>query len=134
VGILVLAAGCAAGVAAETAAPGGSAPSFDAGLSALRMLGALAVVLALFLGGAWLFRNGHMMGLRRGPAPKLQVVETRSLGGRQALHVVRYESQVMLIAAAPSGISFLANLQADAPGVEPAPTFSASLAQAMAGK
>jgi flagellar biogenesis protein FliO len=106
----------------------------EAGLSALRVAGALAVVLALFLGGVWLFRNWQRLALRRGGSARLALLETRSLGNRQALFVVGYERQRMLLAASPAGVSLIAHLPEadDGTGVaspSPVPSFAAALQQ-----
>jgi flagellar biogenesis protein FliO len=82
----------------------------DAGPSLLRVLGALAVVLGLFLGSVWLFRNGPQIGFRRSRAARLQVLESRSLGGRHSLHVIAYERERFLVASAPGGINLLSSL------------------------
>lgn len=84
----------------------------DAGLSLFRVMGALALVLALFFGGVWLFRNWQRLSIQRGRAPKLNLVETRSLGARSALYVVGYERERFLVAASPSGINLLSHLPA----------------------
>lgn len=96
---------------AENAALSGLAqggPSLT--VSFIRMLGALALVVALFFGAAWLFRNG----LRFQPAGlaqrKLQILESRALGPRQAVHVIGYENQRLLVGASPNGITLLSAL------------------------
>jgi hypothetical protein len=48
--------------------PAWSAP--DVGVSLLRVLGALALVIGLFLAGVWLFRNGQRLAIPRGRAPQ----------------------------------------------------------------
>src|SRR5580658_4760025 len=60
------------------------------GASFLRVMGALALVIGLFLGGVWLFKNWQRLAVQRGRAPKLNILETRSLGGRHAIFVVGY--------------------------------------------
>lgn len=80
------------------------------GASMVRVFGALALVVALFLGGVWLFRNWQRLALRNGAAPKLNVFEVRSLGQRQALYVVGYEQQRMLIASSATGITLVSHL------------------------
>jgi flagellar biogenesis protein FliO len=103
----------------------------DASASLLRVLGALALVLGLFLGGVWFFKNGKMFSARRGAAPKLNLLETRSLGQRQAICVVGYEKQRFLLATSPNGIEFLTHLP-DSENVEPEPVAAApSFAQAL---
>jgi flagellar biogenesis protein FliO len=126
--------------AAEPARPAPLQPPLpDVGLSLLRVFGALAVVLGVFLGGVWLFRNWQRLALRRGRAPRLNVLEARSLGGRHALYVVGYNQDRFLVAASPSGVSLLSHLQpADEPPAETAdavrPSFARALARRLPGK
>jgi flagellar biogenesis protein FliO len=115
------------------------APMPDVGLSLLRVLGALAVVIAVFLAGVWLVRNWQRLVIHRGRAPRLNVLEVRSLGGRHALYVVGYEQERFLIASSPGGVSLVSHLQsADADGAaEPAPatpSFAQALVQTLKGK
>ena len=92
--------------------PAGAVP--DAGSSILRVIGALLLVTAIFLGGVWLVRNWQRLAIRKGAAPKLNVLEVKSLGQRQALFVVGYQQQRMLLASSPAGVTLLSHL----PGVE----------------
>ncbi len=86
-------------------------PLPPAGPSIIRVFSALALVLALFLGGVWVWRNWQRLLPRNGrAAPLLAICEARGLGNRQTLFVVRYERQRFLIAAAPSGVTLLASL------------------------
>ena len=103
------------------------------GLSAIRALGALALVLAVFLGGVWLFRNGQRLAWRKTGAPRLAILESRPLGNRFALYVVGYEQQRMLIGSSPAGISLLSQLPAAAESVpEPvAPAIATSFTQCL---
>jgi flagellar biogenesis protein FliO len=107
----------------------------DVGASLLRVFGALGLVIGLFLGGVWLFRNWQRLALRRGGnVPRLNVLEVRSLGGRHALYVVGYEQERFLLASSPAGINLLSHLpSADevAPTSE-APAQSVSFPQALA--
>jgi flagellar biogenesis protein FliO len=99
----------------------------DMGASLLRVTGALGLVIALFLGGVWLFKNWQRLALRKGAAPKLAVLEVKSLGQRQALYVVGYEQQRMLLASSAAGITLVSHLPeagAAAPVSEPAPSVS----------
>jgi flagellar biogenesis protein FliO len=86
----------------------------DAAPSLVRVLGALALVIGLFLGGVWLFRNWQRLGVRRGSGPKLNVLEARSLGGRQSIYVIAYEQERFLLSATPAGIHLLSHLPASA--------------------
>ena len=89
----------------------------EAGFSVIRVFGALTLVLGMFLGGAWLFRNWQRLALKRGGRPaQLQIIETRSLGGRHALYVVGYQQQRLLLASSPAGVTLVSHLPgADAP-------------------
>ncbi len=130
-----------AAFAQTTNAPATSlAGPVPAALSLLRVLGALALVLAVFLGGLWLFRNWQRLLLQRGPAPKLHVLEVKSLGQRHALYVVAYEQQRMLLASSPTGVTMLTHLPGAssepevAPAGTPPPHFTAALLQAVTRK
>jgi flagellar biogenesis protein FliO len=99
----------------------------DMGASLLRVTGALGLVIALFLGGVWLFKNWQRLALRKGAAPKLAVLEIKSLGQRQSLYVVGYEQQRMLLASSAAGITLVSHLPeagTAAPVSEPAPSVS----------
>ena len=119
-----------------------TAPSLpDTSFSVLRVFGALALVIGIFLGGVWLFRNWQRLTLQRGRAPKLNLLETRSLGSRQTIHVVGYEQERFLIAASPNGISLLSHLPtAGETEALPesknsaAPSFAQALSQVLKGK
>jgi len=114
----------------------------DPGLSPLfRVIGALALVIGLFLGGVWLFRNWRRLSMQRNGRPKLNVIETRSLGGRHALYVVGYENERFLIASSPSGVNMLSHLPAAVEGGSetgtnnsPSPSFAQALTQVLKGK
>lgn len=84
---------------------------------AFRILGALLLVLALLLGGAWWFRRSRLFGLVPPSEARLKILETKSLGSRHAMHVVEYGEQRFLISDSPAGTNFLTHL-AD-PGEEP---------------
>ena len=95
----------------------------------LRMGGALALVIGLFLTGVWLFRNWQRLARRRGALPKLSVLEVRSLGPRQAIYVVGYEQQRMLLASSPAGVALLSHLP-EAEEEKTAPAARLSFAEA----
>lgn len=109
-------------------------------LSFVRVLGALALVLAIFLGGLWLFRNWQRLVLAQGAPPKLNVLEVKSLGQRHALYVVAYEQQRLLLAASPTGVTLLTHLPAASGEPEitaagaPPPNFATALLQAVTRK
>ena len=95
-------------------------PLPDAGGSLLRVMGSLALVLGLFLGGVWLFKNWQRLTLKGGQQPKLNVLESRSLGARQGVSVLGYDKQRFLIATSPAGVTLLSHLP-DAEAGETAP-------------
>ena len=113
----------------------------DLGLSLLRVLGALALVLAIFFGVVWLIRNWQRLALQRGGGPKLNVLEVRPLGGRHSLYVIGYEQERFLLAASPNGINLLTHLPpvtGEPTAATPAPagkmSFSQALARVLGGK
>jgi flagellar biogenesis protein FliO len=117
----------------------------DAGFSIIRVFGALALVLALFLGGVWLFRNWQRLTIQRGREPQLRVLEMRALGNRHVLYVVGYQQQRLLLAASPAGVALVSHLPsgdevetAPAPAAAPenvaSPNFVQALQQAIQKK
>lgn len=82
----------------------------DASLSVIRVFGALALVLGLFLGGVWLFKNWQRVTTGRGRSSRLHIIETRALGGKHALYVVGYQQQRLLLASSPAGVSLVSHL------------------------
>lgn len=123
----VVLAACAAS-AAETNAliygaaptPPAVAPDMNVGESLARVFGALVVVMALFFGAVWFYRNWQGVLARKHGGMRLNVMEVRSLGNKQTLVVVGYGSQRMLVGASPAGINMLTHLPADetAPAAE----------------
>jgi flagellar biogenesis protein FliO len=118
------------------------APSLpDAGVSFLRVMGALTLVIGIFLGGVWLFKNWQRLAVQRGRAPKLNILESRSLGGRHAIFLIGYEQERFLISSSPGGISLLSHLPAAADnevniaaGNPTVPTFTQALAHVLKAK
>jgi flagellar biogenesis protein FliO len=113
----------------------------DAGLSIVRVFGALVLVIGIFLGGIWFFKNWQRLAVQRGRAPKLNILETRSLGGRHAIYVVGYNQERFLISSSPGGVNLLSHLPAAAESEtdvtarnSPAPSFAQALTQVLKGK
>lgn len=102
----------------------------------LRVAGGLVLVVGLLLGMAWLLRRGVHLRLRRGPAPKLRLLEGRALGHRQSLHVVAFEDRRFLIGSSPAGVRLIAPLPDAVSGDTPAlpPTFADALEAAWASR
>ena len=111
--IVALPAARAAGEASAGAAPM-ALTAGDGGTFQLVIY--LALLLAVFAGGAFLLRNGFtlfqpkMKGER-----KLEISETRMLGNRQFLIVAAYEDRKILIGVCPGRIDYLCTLA----GAEP---------------
>ena len=99
---------CAQEKAGTTAVP-------SMGVAIFRMVGSLAIVIALFFVGAWLFRNMHRFKNSSVSQRKLQVLEGKSIGPRQAIYVVAYEEQRLLIGSTAQGITLLTHLPEGAP-------------------
>jgi flagellar biogenesis protein FliO len=102
----------------------------NAGASIFRVFGALILVIALFLGGVWLFRNWQRLVIQKGGGAKLNLIEVKSLGQRQALYVVGYQQQRMLLASSPTGITLVSHLPAAEEGEKQAPAQNLSFAEA----
>jgi flagellar biogenesis protein FliO len=100
----------------------------SAGASLFRVFGALLLVIALFLGGVWLFRNWQRLVIQKGGGAKLNLIEVKSLGQRHALYVVGYQQQRMLLASSPGGVTLLSHLpeamEAEAPASAPNLSFA----------
>jgi flagellar biogenesis protein FliO len=98
------------------------APTLSAAMALFRVMGALALVLALFFGGLWLFKHwqGLLAGGRR--PRQLAVLEVCPLGNRQALYLVRCGTQRFLLSSAVNGVSMVSQL----PEGEPEPVTSPS--------
>jgi len=98
-------------LAAQTANLGATQSSLpEVGCSVLRVFGALAFVLALFLGGVWLFRNWQRFVVQKGKAQKLTIIEVKGLGNRQGLYLIGYQQQRMLLASSPTGVTLVSHL------------------------
>lgn len=138
----LICAGVLVGIAGDLAAAGTNSVSTslntaslpDAGPSLLRVFGALALVVGLFLAGVWLVRNGRFSAFGQSRSTRLSLLETRSLGGRQSLHVVAYGQERFLIGATPAGINLLSHLapQEDSEASPAQPSGRMPFAQALA--
>jgi flagellar biosynthetic protein FliO len=127
--------------AAETNLPALSPSSLpQVGPSIFRVLGAFALVIAIFLGAVWLLKNWQRLMVQRSRAPKLNVLEVRSLGSRQSLYVVAYEQERFLLASSPNGVNLITQLppsDGEKTGDELAaarPTFAQALSEVLKKK
>lgn len=96
--------------AEQTASPVGNSGMPSMGVAVFRMVGSLALVIALFFACAWIFRNMHRFKAAGSHQRKLQVLEGKSIGPRQALYVVAYEQQRLLIGSTAQGLTLLTHL------------------------
>jgi flagellar biogenesis protein FliO len=108
----------------------------DASFSILRVVGALMLVLGLFLAGVWLYKNWQRLALQRGRPAQLQLIEMKALGSKQVLYVVGYQQQRLLLASSPAGVTLVSHLPpADAieagPGSISGQNFVQALQQAL---
>ena len=104
----------------------------EVGFSVLRVFGALAFVLALFLGGVWLFRNWQRFIVQKGKAQKLTILEVKGLGHRHGLYLIGYQQQRLLLASSPTGVTLVshlpdAELSTEQPVLADPPPFSQTL-------
>jgi flagellar protein FliO/FliZ len=90
---------------AQTELVGAAAP--DLLPNVWRMLGALAVVLLLLAGVAWLLRRGV---LGRRAAGGLNVESVLALGERRSLAIVTVEGRRLLVGLAPNNVSLVTEL------------------------
>src|SRR5688572_10548256 len=118
-----------------------ASPMPSMGAAVFRMVGSLALVIALFFAGAWIFRNMHRFKPAGANQRKLQVLEGKSLGPRQAVYVVAYEQQRLLIGASAQGLTLLTHLPEGEPQAQPQGTerilpvsFGEALLQALGRK
>lgn len=110
-------------------------PLPDAAGSVVRVLGALALVLALFFGGVWGLKNWQRLVRFKGPSAKLSVLESRALDNRHSLYVVGYQRQRMLIGISQTDITLLSHLpDEEAPEAESPSDFATALNQAVTRK
>ena len=107
-----------------------TSPLPDAGASAFRVCGAFFVVVAFFLGGVWLFRNWQRLTVQKGGGARLSLLEVKSLGQRQAIYVVGYQQQRMLLASSPAGVTLLSHLPEAGEAETAAPAANLSFAEA----
>jgi flagellar biogenesis protein FliO len=118
--MLLLVAGSAA-AQTNTLPPLTSAPTVSASFAVLRVIGGLGLVIALFLGGVWLFRHWQSLVTLKGRPRKLAVLEVCTLGNRQALYLIKCDRQRFLISGGTQGISLLSELPAGEVEPEPVP-------------
>jgi flagellar biogenesis protein FliO len=78
----------------------------------------------------WLFRNWQRVAIQKGGGAKLNLIEVKALGQRQALYVVGYQQQRMLLASSPAGITLVSHLPEAGENETAAPAQNLSFAEA----
>ncbi len=86
------------------------APRKSSRQSLSTVVGALAMVLGLFLGFVWVSRKSGRLGRGRLPSDVVQTLGRFPLGHRQELHVVRFGSKVLALAVSATKIEPLGEL------------------------
>lgn len=87
-----------------------SRKDIDPLVSAIRVITGLMVVLGLFYGGIWYYRNRLSQQIGGALSGQLRILETRYLGQKQGLHVVVYQGKRLLLGTSPNGIQKVADL------------------------
>ncbi|HEX7344516.1 MAG TPA: flagellar biosynthetic protein FliO [bacterium] len=84
----------------------------DLGLSSLKAVVALFVVLALILGAAWAARR-FLPFLPKNPqkGDQIQILSVRALGSRKSLHLVQVEGRRLLVGSTDTNINLIKDLE-----------------------
>jgi flagellar biosynthetic protein FliO len=78
----------------------------------MKMLGALAFVLATIAVAFWLFRKFVPQGKSRSPrSDAIRIISTKLLGGRRSLMLIRVRGQTLLLGVTPQSINCLTEVQ-----------------------
>jgi flagellar protein FliO/FliZ len=85
------------------------------GMDILRMLGSMALVIALLLAVLWGLKRIQNKMLTANHSGRLQVIETQSIGTRQRIALVRVGDNEVLIGITPTQINALGNWKANHP-------------------
>ncbi len=97
-------------------------PSGDLLFVMLKLIGALFLVIAVFLLGVWFFKRSRWFSLYQGAPAQLKILESRSLGYRNTLFVVGYSHHRFLLAASTTGVSLVSPLPDASPTGEVSPS------------
>ena len=108
-----------------------SGPSPSMAGSFLRVGGSVVFVIALFLSAIWLFKNWQKITVRGGQVQNLRVLEVKSLGPRNAVYVIGYQRERLLLSSSPAGVALVAHLPEADPSESNGATIPVSFAQAL---
>jgi flagellar biogenesis protein FliO len=106
------------GAGLETNSPPFLQPSADPLSTLIQVIGALVLVVSIFLVGAWFFKRSRLFSFYQGGPVQLKILESRSLGYRNSILVVGYCQHRFLVAVTSTGVSLLSPLP-DAPLNDP---------------
>jgi flagellar biosynthetic protein FliO len=70
----------------------------------------LLAVLGLAIGAIWMLKKLQKGTQSLGQAGQIQIKESRRLGPKRAIHIVRVDERLLLLGESESGLSFLADL------------------------
>lgn len=100
-----------------------SAPSSSGDLLfvMLRLIGALFLVIALFLGGVWFFKKTRFFTMYQGGPAHLRILESKAVGYRNTLLVVGYYQHRFLLAVSAAGVNLVSPLPDAPPNEAPNP-------------
>ncbi|MBN1396007.1 MAG: FliO/MopB family protein [Pirellulales bacterium] len=80
------------------------------GMTAATVVGALALVLAIFFVGAWMFRRAAPAGFGVLPAEAFEPLGRARLTARHNVHLLRCGNKVLLVAVGATGAETLAEI------------------------
>jgi len=83
------------------------------GMDVLRMLGSMALVIALLLAVLWGLKRIQNKMLTASHSGRLQIIETQSIGTRQRIALVRVGDNEVLVGITPTQINALGSLKAN---------------------
>ena len=83
------------------------------GMDVLRMLGSMALVIALLLAVLWGLKRLQNKMLTASHSGRLQVIETQSIGTRQRIALVRVGDNEVLVGITPTQINALGSWKAN---------------------
>lgn len=85
--------------------------------SPIRAIASLAVVLALILGGAYLFKkygqNSALLGKIKRNGKMIEVIATQSLGPKRSIAVVKVAGRILVLGVASESISLISEIDSE---------------------
>jgi flagellar biogenesis protein FliO len=98
-------------LAPAAAAATDTGSSLNRGLDSLMtVLGSMGIVLGLFVVTMWCLRRSGPKSGQALPAEVVEVLGRASLTGKQQMHLIRFGSKLVLVAASPDGIKTISEI------------------------